>query len=618
VNEPVEWLPDGTPHSPRFDDIYRSSTGGLEQARHVFLRGCGLPDAWAHRAQWRILETGFGLGLNFLAAWRAWKDDARRPRMLHFVSVEAWPVSPADLIRSAAAYPELAPLASALAQQWFGLVPGMHRLVFESGQVLLTLFVGDVKDALRQQAFHADSVFLDGFDPQRNPAMWEVPTLKAVARHCWRGTRLATWTVSGEVRRELAQCGFVVDRVPGLAPKRHCLTGMFAPSWEPKGLAPDTPVAPGHCAVIGSGLAGASAAASLARRGWRVTVLDAADAPAAGASSLPVGLLAPHFSVDDNLLSRLSRSGVRATLQQALMLLRQGEDWQATGVLEHRVRGVPVCDTSPDSQGRDAGAPQAAHEWSRSADLQQKALAFLGPDAVAYWHQRAAWIKPAALVHAWLAQPGVSWRGSARAERLAREDGSWRVFGARGAELAQADLVVVAAGTASADLAPGRLVLQPVRGQVSWGYQEAKQRLPPFPVNGNGHFVPHVPFGDSLAWFCGATYGRGDTELTPRRADHQENLTRLGSLLPAVEQQLVEVFSSRAVRAWTGVRCASMDRRPLLGELEPGLWVSTAMGSRGMTFAALCAEVLASRIHGEPLPLERRLAAALDASRHER
>jgi tRNA 5-methylaminomethyl-2-thiouridine biosynthesis bifunctional protein len=87
--------------------------------------------------------------------------------------------------------------------------------------------------------------------------------------------------------------------------------------------------------------------------------------------------------------------------------------------------------------------------------------------------------------------------------------------------------------------------------------------------------------------------------------------------LPAVEQQLVGAFSSRAVKAWTGVRCASADRRPLLGELEPGLWVSTAMGSRGMTFSVLCAELLAARLHGEPLPLERRLAAALDTRRRQ-
>jgi len=69
------------------------------------------------------------------------------------------------------------------------------------------------------------------------------------------------------------------------------------------------------------------------------------------------------------------------------------------------------------------------------------------------------------------------------------------------------------------------------------------------------------------------------------------------------------------VRAWTGVRCVSDDRRPFLGEVQPGLWVSTAMGSRGLTFAALCAELLAARLHGEPLPLERRLAQSLDTER---
>ena len=612
MNELVEWLPDGTPRSPRFDDIYHSSTGGLMQARHVYLRGCGLPDAWADQPQWRILETGFGLGLNFLAAWRAWKDDPRRPRLLHFVSAEAWPVAAADLLRGAAPHSELLPLAEALSEQWFGLVAGMHRLVFEEGRVLLTLFVGDVKSALRQQPFNADAIFLDGFDPQRNAAMWDLYTLKALGRHCRRGTAIATWTVAGEVRRHLGQCGFVVEKSDGLAPKRHCLKGVFAPAWEPRGRRPEHPVQPGHCVVVGSGLAGASVAASLARRGWQVTVLDAADEPAAGASSLPAGLLAPHFSVDDNLLSRLSRSGVRATLQQARTLLQHGQDWEASGVLEHRPHQRPH-----DLRGPDDGMAEAARDWSRSADAEQKKSALLDPGVAALWHAHAAWIKPAALVRAWLAQPGVRWRGHARVDRVARSDKGWRLIDAGGRELEQADLVVIAAACASADLVERQLALQPVRGQVSWGIREAQQVLPPFPVNGQGHFIPHVPVGAAAAWFCGSTYDRGDTDLAPRRADHQQNLTKLGSLLPAVEQQLVAAFSGRAVKAWTGVRCASADRRPLLGELETGLWVSTAMGSRGMTFAVLCAELLAARLHGEPLPLERRLAASLDVLRRE-
>ena len=78
MSEPIDWLPDGTPYSPRFGDRYHSENGGLDQARRVFLQGCGLPAAWADQPQWRVLETGFGFGLNFLVTWAAWRAAGRR------------------------------------------------------------------------------------------------------------------------------------------------------------------------------------------------------------------------------------------------------------------------------------------------------------------------------------------------------------------------------------------------------------------------------------------------------------------------------------------------------------------------------------------------------------
>jgi tRNA 5-methylaminomethyl-2-thiouridine biosynthesis bifunctional protein len=527
--------------------------------------------------------------------------------MLHFASVEAWPVAPADLVRSAAPYPELAPLAEELAAQWFGLLPGVHRLGFEEGRVLLTLFVGDVRDGLRQEPFHADSIFLDGFDPQRNAAMWELPTLKAAARHSRRGTSIATWTVAGDVRRELTQCGFAVEKAEGLPPKRQCLKGIYAPAWEPRGQRPLNAGEAGHCIVIGGGLAGASVAASLARRGWQVMVLDADAKPASGASGLPVGLLAPHYSPDDNLLSRLSRCGVRATLQQARALLPEGEEWQCTGVLEHRVaEAIAPMETS-----------EAMRPWTRQAYPRELEAALLDPSTVALWHEQGGWIKPTALVRAWLSQPGVSWRGNVKAHGIERAGDGWSVIDAQGRELAHADLVVVAAAHASASLLRTPLPLQPVRGQVSWA-AEAAETLPPFPVNGNGHFMAHIPTPLGPAWFCGSTFDRDQVDRAPRDEDHRANRARLQTLLPAVAQQLAPAFARESLQVWTGVRCASVDRRPLLGEIAPGLWLSTAMGSRGLTFAALCAELLAARVHGEPLPLDRRLAKALDVFRLKR
>lgn len=596
--EPVEWSPDGTPYSPRFQDVYRSRSGGLAQARHVFLRGCGLPAAWTGQPQWRILETGFGLGLNFLAAWRAWQEDSQRPRLLHFVSIEAWPVSAADLVRSAAQSPELEPLARELAAQWWGLVPGFHRLQFEGGRVLLTLCVGDAKPLLREQAFAADSVFLDGFEPQRNPAMWELDTLKAVARCCRRGTRLATWTVAGPVRQNLQQCGFEVQKAAGLAPKRECLQARFDPAWPLRRPPPQSRAA-GTALVVGGGLAGAGVAASLARRGWRVQVLDAGAAPASGASALPAGMLAPHTSPDDNLLSRLSRAGVRFSLQQAAMWLQPG-DWQRTGVLEHRSGGRRLP---------ELGAGEA--DWN------------LPRDAACVWHGAAAWIRPRALVGAWLAEPGVQWRGRTRVDRIERCEGDrWQALDAAGSVLAQADIAVLAAALETAGLLPAPadpaarpVRLHPVRGQVSWNLLDEGPALADHPHNGKGHFLPDVGLPEGRAWLSGSTYVHADRSRDERREDHLANLERLRLLVPEVAQRLAPQFEQAQVRAWTGVRCTSGDRRPLVGGIEAGLWICTALGSRGLTFAALCAELLAARLHGEPLPLPPRLAAALDVAR---
>jgi tRNA 5-methylaminomethyl-2-thiouridine biosynthesis bifunctional protein len=412
------------------------------------------------------------------------------------------------------------------------------------------------------------------------------------------------------VRRDLAACGFQVERIEGLPPKRHSLRGVYQPAWEVKGLDQDeAALDERRCIVVGAGLAGAAAAASLARRGWQVEVLDRAGEPAAGASGLPAGLMAPHQSPDDNLLSRLTRSGIRMTLQQARELLEAGRDWQASGALEHR-----LDDARPPPDFGEAGLP-----WTRAASSAQKLAALLPADAHARWHEQAAWIKPAALVRAWLAQPGIHWRGNVLVDSLRHVDNQWELLDASGAVLAQAPRVVLAAAYGSAALLAGRVALHPVRGQVSWGWcQPGDGPWPDAPLNGNGHLLPAVPLPQGQAWLTGSTYGRGETQLEPRAADHQANLERLAVLVPALASRLQPAFEDGRVQAWTGIRCASSDRRPLVGELEPGLWLSTAMGSRGLTFAVLCAELLAAQWHGEPLPLPRKLAGALAANRQPR
>lgn len=235
MTEPVTWLADGSPHSPRFNDRYHSCAGATAQALGVFLTGCNLPQRWKDQAHFTILETGFGLGLNFLTTWATWEADPQRCTQLHFVSVEAYPVAAADLVRNvqSAAPPAeterqlFATRVHELAQAWADLSPGIHTLDFALGRVRLTLAVGEVQHMLPELDSVADAVFLDGFSPQLNPQMWSADTLQAVAQHCRAGTTLATYTVAKDVRTRLQALGFSVAKCPGLPPKRDRLQAIF-------------------------------------------------------------------------------------------------------------------------------------------------------------------------------------------------------------------------------------------------------------------------------------------------------------------------------------------------------------------------------------------------------
>jgi tRNA 5-methylaminomethyl-2-thiouridine biosynthesis bifunctional protein len=234
----LAWQPDGSPYSPLYGDVYHSHGGALAQARRVFLAGCGLPAAWQDRAVCRVLETGFGLGLNFLTTWAAWQADPRRCAQLRYLCVEAHPVTADDLLRGLRALqavhaeeaillPRMQAQAEELARAWSRLHPGVQDWDLDGGRLRLTLGVGEVREMLPELQGPVDAVYLDGFSPARNPAMWSTGVMQDVARLCRPGTRLASWCVAGEVRARLQQAGFEVCKQPGLPPKRHRLEARY-------------------------------------------------------------------------------------------------------------------------------------------------------------------------------------------------------------------------------------------------------------------------------------------------------------------------------------------------------------------------------------------------------
>ena len=536
------------------------------------------------------LEIGAGNSQNFLRAWQAWRADPQRPRMLHYVAVCG------DGFKNTSDDFDLKPLAEELDAQLWGLLPGFHRLVFEGGQVLLTLCMGELHTLLKQQRFEADSVFLN---PAAYAELEALHAVKAIARLCRRGSRLTCEHSDSALQAALKQCGFETS-------SQDALQATYNPAWRSKKSL--TAIQPSTCVVIGAGLAGAAVASSLARRGWAVTVLDAASSPASGASSLPAGLLVPHTSPDDSQLSRLTRAGVRITLQQARAVLKHGTDWGHTGVLQRSLGGdvlnLPPAWTQNQSK--------AASDWCYSASPKTLAASSLPPDSPALWHAQAGWVKPAALVRAWLATPGIAWRGDAQVAQLKQLGSGWQVLDAAGDELAQANLIVLAAGYASQALAVAAGAsapdLQPIRGQVTFGLQSDSTQLPPFPINGHGGLIPDITTTDGPLWLMGASYERDINQSAIKAPDHADNLARLQTLLPHAADSLADPFSSEHAQGWAGIRCATPNRLPLVTPLmiggEPSqVWACTGMGSRGLSFAALCAELLAARLHAEPLPI---------------
>jgi len=631
---------EGIPYSPRYDDVYHSTAGGLEQAQHVFLGGNGLPGNWAGREQFVIVETGFGQGLNFLVTWQAWCNDPQRCRRLHFVSVEKHPFTRDGLAQLHAALGDLVPLATQLQREWPDALPGLHRLTFEGGAVTLTLAFGDVETMLPKLVAGADAFYLDGFSPARNAEMWSDPVFRGLARLARKGATLATYTAAGFVRRGLQAVGFEVSKVPGFGGKRDMTVARFAPAWKNRRHAPpDAARWPErHAIVIGAGLAGCAVTERLAARGWRVTLFDAHDGPARETSSHHAAAMHAHVSADDSLLSRLSRAGNLHALRAWRALAEAGHPvgWHPSGVLQ-------IGEDDAENVAQRAalaafGFPESFVRWMSAEEAAARHGATVPRGGL--WFGQGGWVAPPDICLAQLAAAGiqVDTRFGCRVEAIERVEDAWHVKSAAGAVLASAPVLVLANAHEAGRLVPERfLALRRVRGQLTdldAARLDALGGWPDCVVTGGGYLLPRGAQGGARV---GSSYAPDEGPLTESTDVHAENLGRLASLLPDRAGLLAKVDPA-TLHGFVGVRTVTYNRLPLIGRLPdetqalaragalrgahlrdvprmPGLYAALAYASRGLTWAALGAELIACQLEGEPLPVESDLADAIDPAR---
>ena len=627
----LAFLIDGTPYCAAYDEVYHTRTGGLGQAQHVFLAGNGLPARWQGRTRFVIVETGFGLGLNFLATWSAWKNDPLRCTRLHFISVEKHPFSAADLATLYASWsaPHLcAPLTSFAAQllaQWPTLTPGFQRLHFDNEQVALTLIFGDATTELARLEAKADAFYLDGFSPAKNPDLW-TPALCATLSHLAApGATLATWSVASTVRDNLSTSGWLLNKAQGYAGKRTMLCGQWP------GEMPSEPQLERRAIVIGAGIAGSSAAERLAARGWHIDLIDRAPSPGQGASGNLAGVFRPLPSVDDNWLTRLTRACFLYSRRHFTKLAAEGLQlrWGKTGVL-HLARD----DTHEMAQKRLVETQQPPDDYLCFVDrAQAQKIADWPVASGGWWFPGAAWVAPPSACRANLERHSalIDTHFGREVERIERCAGQWCAWDAVGQLIAEAPVLILANATDALRFpAAAHLPLRAARGQVSHLPADAGS-APQVVVCRLGYVTPAV---DSVR-YAGATFLLNDTETALRSTEHQENLAKLDFMLPGFSSTLSANIDLNTLGGRVGFRPTSPDRMPMIGALAdaatinpalpspplkeiphiPGLYLINGFGSRGIVWSALAGELLASLIEGEPLPLEAELAAAVDPAR---
>ncbi|RBP28582.1 tRNA 5-methylaminomethyl-2-thiouridine biosynthesis bifunctional protein [Marinobacter pelagius] len=599
---------DGIPESARFGDVYFSRDNGLEETRYVFLNHNNLPDRFrdvpAQRA-FVIAETGFGTGLNFLAAWQAWRE--HRPAngsVLHFISAERYPLTPGDLKRALDLWPELAPLAQELLAQYPPLVRGTHRLVLDEGRVRLTLYFGDVLEAWGALSFSADAWFLDGFAPALNPGMWLDQAMALIREHSRPGTTLATFTAVGRIRRALEDEGFEMRKTPGYGRKRDMIAGVLTGT-----ACSDSPVPSGTVAIIGAGIAGTLLARNLASRGVAVTLIDAEENAGAAASGNLQGAMYVKLGVEFNTQTELALSAL--TFSQRTYEPYRDAFWHPTGLLQ-----LAWNPQEQDRQARFLERNQYPEELLYPVDAATASELTGTPVANGgLWFPHNGWLSPGSLCRELARHALIDCRFGTRVDRLMPCNGKWHLSSRDGADII-ADSVVIAAGHQTAELIPlkGEYRFKAIRGQVTHLPGEAI-RAPKAVICGQKYLNPCQ---DGLA-VTGATFDLHSADPSVTHEANNENLEQLGAMLPGL---FAENGSNGDFGGRVGFRCTTHDYQPVAGMMADcnghsleGVYLLTGLGSKGLTYAPLLAEYVADQLTGQPACLPAPLAHSVRPDR---
>lgn len=659
----LNWDEQGQPKSEEFDDFYFNTDSGIDESRYVFINPSQLPQRWQnHKGTFTVLETGFGTGLNFILTWLEWiafqnsdenteSNSDENPQVsnhLHFISIEKFPLDKAQIAQALALFPQLNSLTNQLIAEYPLLIKGFHSLQFKDQNLTLTLIFDDVSSALPQLNGPIDAWYLDGFAPAKNPDMWTDALYSSMARLSRADTSLSTFTAAGDVRRGLSAAGFKLNKVTGFGMKREMMHGVFIQSQGPLAnpldhikpwLKPQVKAIK-HIAIIGAGIAGCTTAYALARRGIKVTVIDQ-HGIATEASGNPQGAMYAKLAAGESTHSDIYVQGYLQSLRWLHQQLEPGDGWDNCGLIQ-----LASTEKEAIRQQKFIESTHYPKQLLHSLTSEEASkISGLTMNNGGLFFPEAGWVSPLRLCQQLLKHPLIQLQTKS-ISKLTHQDNTWQLVNNDCTEKNKTDgentysHVVIACANKSQALLPNcYLPTKSIRGQLTY-LKEDKDRQKTINLKtvlcGKGYIAP----AENGQYCLGASYNIKDDETQIRLNDQQKNFDYLedfGEEFQALHQ-ILKQQESVLLPGRTGFRCTTPDYLPMTGPLiddeafdtdftairknlaryprqetkfHSGLYLNIGHGSRGLTSAPLCAELIAAYICEENFPVAKDHAEAL-------
>jgi len=362
--------------------------------------------------------------------------------------------------------------------------------------------------------------------------------------------------------------------------------------------------------VIGAGICGVSIADELLLRGKSVCIVDAASSPATACSSHAYAIAHPHIGKGSPRLLRLTR--IAFLLAEA----KWGKAWNQHGIFQ------------PTKKDKAFDRQEIA-DHLQALELDTNIAVPLGANEAEIHcgiKQSGVWISRGASLNLFDAcndllreKERLTCLWNTPVAKLENINGHWNLVNDANEIILSADKVVVANAIGCKALMSSigiRLPLKPVRGQLSI-FSVAKDspwatKLPRVGISGDGYCLPAQELDDgTYRWIVGSSFDEGEDDLAPRDSSDNFNREQAQGLIDYREGDLQDLAKAGD---FVGVRCVAGDRLPIIGALtqRPGIFLATALGSRGVLWSALAAKLITAQVLGDDFALLARFGFAAD------